>query len=95
MATRPRNLSQRIPDDVRMRASRAGVDKLDWYAGRLEADRSAAGADESAPSERRRVRELAVNHRKQQRTARQAKYRSLVTKIVSVLRRPVGRRRHV
>lgn len=63
MYLRSRPLSRRIPEDVRERTRRAGVQEIDWYAGRLDGDAQDKGAQfiDTPPEERARLAALAKN----------------------------------
>lgn len=76
------DLAVRVPRDVRARASKAGAEDFDWYAGRL--DEASACARGSSPSSHKSGHRLAVrSHRK----ARSAPRRSVAALLVALRQR--------
>jgi hypothetical protein len=89
MAATRSDLSTRIPEDVQARTRKAGVDELDWYAGRLELDKPGVERvgppDSDATETMKQLRQLRQSTRREKRHER-------VAKIVAFLRRPLSRR---
>jgi hypothetical protein len=84
------DLAVRVPRDVRARASKAGAEDFDWYAGRL--DESPACVRGSSPSSHKSGHLLAVqSHRK----ARSAPRRSVATLLVALRRHAASLTRNV
>jgi hypothetical protein len=76
------DLAVRVPRDVRARASKAGADDFDWYAGRLD-EASARTRVSSSPSRKSGHRLAVRSHRK----ARSAPRRSVATLLVALRQR--------
>jgi hypothetical protein len=55
---RQHDLLRQIPDDVRQRADKAGVSKIDWYAGRLT-EGGGTGFSDLPPDRHDRLRKSA------------------------------------
>jgi hypothetical protein len=88
------DLLRQIPDDVKERASKAGVTTIDWYAGRLTSD-GKKGFTEVPPSRYHQLRLQAKTRRKNRRTQKASDIAAPVTKALAWLRlRPRRATRH-
>jgi hypothetical protein len=76
------DLAVRVPRDVRARASKAGAEDFDWYAGRLD-EASARTRGSSSSSRNIGHRRAVRSHRK----ARSAPRRSVATLLVALRQR--------
>lgn len=82
---------ERIPEDVLRRAHRAGAKRLDWYAGRLDPDgRHSAAEGPDARNHARQVVKIMQAKRRQRRVDRR---KTMVAKLVGLLRKPAPHRR--
>jgi hypothetical protein len=86
------NLSKQIPEDVRERTEKAGVKKVDWYAGRLDV-LEGQSLKASDPAERDELRRVAANYRQASRQTRKHERLQKLRAIMGRLPRP-GRTRH-
>src|SRR4051812_30539010 len=83
MATE-RELSDRVPDDVRKRAGKAWGDKPDWYAGRLKAPR--ASDTKNRGESVNRARAAVKEERADRRDEHVAYVRARVARVVAAVR---------
>ncbi len=60
------DLTRQIPVDVKERIRKAGVEEVDWYAGRLTSTES-HGFTEVPPAEQQELRETALTRRRAKR----------------------------
>ena len=88
---RSRTLTYRIPEDVRERTRKAGVEEVDWYAGRLDVTNVDSGELFTDPPSADVIR-LKTMASKRRRTRRDDAKEAVVTRLRGLLnRRP---RRH-
>lgn len=89
MVLQRRPLTSRLPEDVRVRLQKAGVDDIEWYAGRLDPDAPAL-------SKMSRDREAMLRKRAaaRQDAALKATAKAAVRKMTARLRRRSSPARH-
>jgi hypothetical protein len=59
------DLTRQIPLDVKERIRKAGVEEVDWYAGRLTSE--SRGFTEVPPAEHQQLKDAALNRRRARR----------------------------
>lgn len=83
---RPRSLTDRIPEDVRERARKAGVEEIDWYAGRLDATNVGANHSFTDPPQED-IAQLKAVASKRRRANRADAKEAVVTRLRELWRR--------
>jgi hypothetical protein len=80
-----RNLSRRIPAEVKERIRKAGVEDVDWYAGRVTSSQS-QGFSQMSDKEHRELRQAARARRRVRRGERKTAVLTLMRSVFSALR---------